>query len=613
MDTNAASSSSIVEASNFNISPQEQEQSEEPKRQRLCPEEMNRFQIEVDRGLRPMIWEFPVNQRDEIRRAYLKRGPCQPILRKYPLSNDDHPRSFQASWFELYPGWLEYSHEKDAIFCFPCYLFGRQASNRPGSNAFIEKGFNTWKKVNSGKHCPLLSHIGNKPSSPHNNAVQACVDLLSRPQHIDQLIQRHRSEEIEKNRLRLGASVGCIRWLTFQACAYRGHDESATSNNRGNFIELLRFIGNLCPRLDKVILQNAPPFARYTSSDVQKEILNIMGRMVRNSIRKEIGNAKFCILIDESRDVSKKEKMVVILRFVDVDGFVQERFFDIIHDTDTSASYTVVSNIIDDGATYSQRGDASAASKMLSSFEFIFILHLMFEIMAITNILCQALQSRSQDILNAMHLVSTTKSLLQQLRNDGWPNLLENVKLFCLKHEIEIPDMSAQYVLGRGRSRQSNVTVEHHYRVDIFLVAVDSQMKELNLRFNEQTVELLSLSTALDPSNNYKNFNIESICRLAKNFYPHDFTEQEMIHLRLQLRHYILIRLILTLPVSTATTERAFSAMGVVKTRLRNKMDDDFLANSLVVYIEKDIAIQFSSDSIMDEFESLGKRRVKFS
>jgi hypothetical protein len=252
MDTNAASSSSIVEASNFNISPQEQEQSEEPKRQRLCPEEMNRFQIEVDPGLRPMIWEFPVNQRDEIRRAYLKRGPCQPILRKYPLSNDDHPRSFQASWFELYPGWLEYSHEKDAIFCFPCYLFGRQASNRPGSNAFIEKGFNTWKKVNSGKHCPLLSHIGNKPSSPHNNAVQACVDLLSRPQHIDQLIQRHRSEEIEKNRLRLGASVGCIRWLTFQACAYRGHDESATSNNRGNFIELLRFIGNLCPRLDRV-------------------------------------------------------------------------------------------------------------------------------------------------------------------------------------------------------------------------------------------------------------------------------------------------------------------------------------------------------------------------
>jgi hypothetical protein len=48
-----------------------------------------------------------------------------------------------------------------------------------------------------------------------------------------------------------------------------------------------------------------------------------------------------------------------------------------------------------------------------------------------------------------------------------------------------------------------------------------------------------------------------------------------------------LIRLVLTLPVSTATTERAFAAMKVVKIRLRNKMDDEFLANIFVVYINE--------------------------
>jgi len=42
-------------------------------------------------------------------------------------------------------------------------------------------------------------------------------------------------------------------------------------------------------------------------------------------------------------------------------------------------------------------------------------------------------------------------------------------------------------------------------------------------------------------------------------------------------------------------------------------MSDDFLSNSLVIYIEKDIASQFSSDAIMDEFESLKGRRVQFS
>ena len=71
-----------------------------------------------------------------------------------------------------------------------------------------------------------------------------------------------------------------------------------------------------------------------------------------------------------------------------------------------------------------------------------------------------------------------------------------------------------------------------------------------------------------------------------------------------------LIRLVLTLPVSTATTERAFSAMKIVKNRLRNRMDDDFLSDSLVLYIEKDIAKDFSLDSLLDDFNDAGKRRM---
>ena len=40
-----------------------------------------------------------------------------------------------------------------------------------------------------------------------------------------------------------------------------------------------------------------------------------------------------------------------------------------------------------------------------------------------------------------------------------------------------------------------------------------------------------------------------------------------------------LIRLVLTVPISTATTERAFLAMKLLKTRLRNRMEDEFLAD----------------------------------
>jgi hypothetical protein len=72
-----------------------------------------------------------------------------------------------------------------------------------------------------------------------------------------------------------------------------------------------------------------------------------------------------------------------------------------------------------------------------------------------------------------------------------------------------------------------------------------------------------------------------------------------------------LIRLVLTLSVSTATSERAFSAMKLVKTRLRNKMGDEFLRDCLIIYIEKEIAIEFTTDTLIDNFHDMKTRRVR--
>jgi hypothetical protein len=60
-----------------------------------------------------------------------------------------------------------------------------------------------------------------------------------------------------------------------------------------------------------------------------------------------------------------------------------------------------------------------------------------------------------------------------------------------------------------------------------------------------------------------------------------------------------LIWLILTLHVSTTTIKRAFSTMKIVKTRLRNRIDDDFLANYLIVYIVKEIAKKLLKQEIV--------------
>ncbi|PWA37544.1 hypothetical protein CTI12_AA589490 [Artemisia annua] len=71
-------------------------------------------------------------------------------------------------------------------------------------------------------------------------------------------------------------------------------------------------------------------------------------------------------------------------------------------------------------------------------------------------------------------------------------------------------------------------------------------------------------------------------------------------------------RLLLTLLVSTATTERGFSTMKIFKNRLRNKMSDENLANNMVIYIEKGIADKFDSESIIEEFKGLkGSRKLQ--
>ena len=106
----------------------------------------------------------------------------------------------------------------------------------------------------------------------------------------------------------------------------------------------------------------------------------------------------------------------------------------------------VLQNIINDAIDGEHRAEAESAYEGLTSFEFVFILHLEKETMEITDKLCQALQSQSQEILNVMHLVLSTKALIQKFRNDGWDSLLTTVISFCEKHCIDVLDMNARYV-----------------------------------------------------------------------------------------------------------------------------------------------------------------------
>ena len=70
------------------------------------------------------------------------------------------------------------------------------------------------------------------------------------------------------------------------------------------------------------IIEKVPKNATYTSPRIQKKILHVFSAKVNKAIREEIGDTKFCIMVDKAHDKSMKEQMVVVFRYVDAKGFV---------------------------------------------------------------------------------------------------------------------------------------------------------------------------------------------------------------------------------------------------------------------------------------------------
>ena len=114
-----------------------------------------------------------------------------------------------------------------------------------------------------------------------------------------------------------------------------------------------------------------------------------------------------------------------------------------------SPTCEVLLKIMDEGNS-SQKVEAESAYEVLISFEFVFILHFINETMGITDKLCQALQNQSQDILNATHLVSSIKKLIQQFRDEKWDDLLATFISFCKERGLDVTDMNARYVARFG-------------------------------------------------------------------------------------------------------------------------------------------------------------------
>ncbi|XP_042415339.1 uncharacterized protein LOC122004531 [Zingiber officinale] len=342
--------------------------------------------------------------------------------------------------------------------------------------------------------------------------------------------------------------------------------------------------------VSKVVNQNAPGNNQMISPAIQKDLTRACASEITLSIIEDIGNNVFSLMVDESRDISVKEQMGVVLRYVN------------------------------------KRGQ--------DAIDALFVKH---------GLSLSRLRGQGYDGASNMRGKFTgLKSLILQenpyAKEDGWHTITDKVNTFCELNEIPVPDMKDNCLIGgRSRRRRQVITNLHYYRVEIFYQVVDSVIQEMNTHFSEVGTELLSCIACLHPRNSFSEFNVQKLVRLC-DLYPEDFSTNDCIVIEQQLQNFIhnirqdpnfsgienlgsfaqkivetlknqayplvyrLIEMALVLPVATASVEREFSVMKTIKIDLRNRMGDEWMNESLVVYIEKDIFSTIENEQILQRF-----------
>ncbi|PIA31127.1 hypothetical protein AQUCO_05200016v1 [Aquilegia coerulea] len=688
--------------------------------------------FESNPSLRKPISDYPPDEQDNIRRAYLVKGPCQPN-HDFPLTAfGDQNRGFSKNWYTYYGSWIEYSISKDAAFCLYCYLFKKDR----GADAFR-----------------LQEHVG-LVNSAHNKAYMFGQNLLNQNQSIVTAITKQTDQARIAYKDRLEASIKVVRLLLELGLPFRGHDESEDSMSKGKFHTCLRFLVENNQEA-KNVQKNTPGSAKMTAPTIQKDIVKACALETVEAIRRDMGDPYFALLVDESRDVFIKEQMVVAVRYLDKKGqttsialkkaienlfsmnnlsisklhgqgydgasnmrgeynglkslilqdnkyayfihcfahqlqltlvHVAKHFTHIITLTGSSCKrkdqlvelqleqilkevesgerltgrglnqetslrraaetrwethyesilriismYNAVLNLLRiievDGITLDSRKKAESLGYTMNTFDFVFKLHMMRKVLGITNTLSKALQKKDQDIVNAMDNVNLWKARFKSLRESGWDDLLLEVNSFCEKNEISIPNLNDTYA-PPGQSRR--------------LIA--HQAMEFDDYFLELATELIFCVGRLSPAKSFSAFDKKKLVQLA-TFYEVDFSSLDLLVLDDQLDMYYLdmtkniefsglneigklsikmvetkkslvypqvyrlITLALILPVATATVERAFSAMKLVKSEPRNRMGDGWMSDFLLTFIEKDIFWGIDIKIVAKRFQNMHPRR----
>ena len=103
--------------------------------------------------------------------------------------------------------------------------------------------------------------------------MKRCENLLKPGQSIGAQLNKLSNITKEQQLIRLRTSIKAVRYLLNQGLAFRGHDESEESTNKGNFRELVQLLAEENDMVKKAI-SKAPKNSKMIAPEIQKDIAN---------------------------------------------------------------------------------------------------------------------------------------------------------------------------------------------------------------------------------------------------------------------------------------------------------------------------------------------------
>ncbi|XP_020421318.1 zinc finger MYM-type protein 1-like [Prunus persica] len=163
------------------------------------------------------------------------------------------------------------------------YFKRRFASITPSSDnvgSSSSRDVDISRDVDSSKECELQDILAHFIADPG-----------LRPQVLD--YDPNIRDEVRRAYLQKGpSSLDCVRFLLRQGLPFHGHDESDTSSNKGNYLELLQFLADYDEKVKAVLTEQMAMMFRYVdkSGDIIERFVGIqhVSDTTSNSLKEAI-------------------------------------------------------------------------------------------------------------------------------------------------------------------------------------------------------------------------------------------------------------------------------------------------------------------------------------